>query len=100
VGLDAFITSWEATRFYDSSRPWTLVRHYHAGGRVFGWGGPGKGTVTLRASSWHPCSPANFVTPPFPGFVSGHSTVSAASARTLELFTWSDYFLSFRGLDC
>ncbi len=32
------------------------------------------------------------MTPPFPGYVSGHSTVSGASAKMLELFTDSDYF--------
>jgi len=90
VGMDAFISSWETKRYYDSSRPWTLVRHYCAGGRVFGWGGPGRGTMARPASEWHPYSPENFVTPPFPGYVSGHSTVSGGSARMLELFTGSD----------
>ena len=92
VGLDAFIASWEAKRYYDSSRPWTLVRHLYAGGRLLGWGGPGRGTITLPTDRWHPYSPAPFVTPPFPGFVSGHSTVSGATARLLELFTGSDIF--------
>src|SRR6185312_5320345 len=27
VAMDAFIACWEAKRYYDSSRPWTLVRH-------------------------------------------------------------------------
>lgn len=92
VAMDAFIASWEAKRYYDSSRPWTLVRHYYAGKKVSGWAGPGKGTVTLAAEGWHPYSPSTFITPPFPGYVSGHSTVSAASAKTLELFTGSDQF--------
>ena len=46
----------------------------------------------LPASQWHPYSPESFITPPFPGYVSGHSTVSAASAKVLELFTGSDHF--------
>jgi hypothetical protein len=92
VGLDAFIGSWEAKRHYDSSRPWTLIRHLYAGQEVRGWGGPGEGTVTLPAEQWLPYSPANFVTPPFPGYVSGHSTVSGGSGRFLELFTGSDRF--------
>ena len=46
----------------------------------------------LPASEWHPYSPQSFITPPFPGYVSGHSTVSAASAKVLELFTGSDNF--------
>ncbi len=90
--FDAFIAAWESKRFYDSSRPWTLVRHYYKGQKVTGWAGPGKGVTEMPAEKWHPYSPANFITPPFPGYVSGHSTVSAAAAKTLELFTGSDRF--------
>jgi hypothetical protein len=92
VAFDAFIAAWEAKRFYDSSRPWTLVRYYYKGQKVLGWGGPGKGVVEMPAEEWHPYSPYNFITPPFPGYVSGHSTVSAACAKVLELFTGSDRF--------
>jgi len=92
VAMDAFIAAWEAKRFYDTSRPWTLVRHYHAGKKVMCWGGPGRGSVIRPAEEWHPYSPSTFITPPFPGYVSGHSTVSAACAKTLELFTGSDNF--------
>jgi hypothetical protein len=92
VAMDAFIACWEAKRFYDTSRPWTLVRYYYAGKTINGWAGPGKGIVKLPAEEWHPYSPFTFVTPPFPGYVSGHSTVSGACAKTLELFTGSDFF--------
>jgi hypothetical protein len=33
-----------------------------------------------------------FVTPPFPGFTSGHATASGGAARILEHFTGSDRF--------
>jgi hypothetical protein len=92
VAMDAFIAAWEAKRYYDSSRPWTLVRHYYAGQNVRGWAGPGKGVEAMPASDWHPYSPYIFITPPFPGYVSGHSTISAASGKILELFTGSDHF--------
>lgn len=92
VAFDAFIAAWESKRYYDSSRPWTLVRHYYRGQKVNGWGGPGKGVIETTAENWHPYSPYNFITPPFPGYVSGHSTVSAAAAKVLELFTGSDRF--------
>lgn len=92
VAMDAFIACWEAKRFYDSSRPWTLVRVLHAGKTVRGWAGPGQGVKEIPAEKWHPYSPATFVTPPFPGFPSGHSTVSGACARTLELLTGADAF--------
>jgi hypothetical protein len=90
--FDAFIASWEAKRYYDSSRPWTLVRHYYKGRKIRGWFGLGKGVAEIPAEDWHPYSPLSFITPPFPGYVSGHSTVSAAAAKTLELYTGSDYF--------
>jgi hypothetical protein len=90
--FDAFIAAWDAKRFYDSSRPWTLVRVLRAGQALRGWRGPGLGVGPVRAEQWVPYSPASFVTPPFPGYVSGHSTVSAAAARTLALFTGSDRF--------
>jgi hypothetical protein len=69
-----------------------LIHHYYAGQQVKGWGGPGKGTVTLAAADWRPFSPAAFVTPPFPGYVSGHSTASAACAEVLRSVTGSDAF--------
>ena len=92
TAMDAFIASWDAKRHYDSSRPWTLVRHYYAGQKLRGWGGPGQGVVEILGDEWHPYSPATFVTPPFPGYVSGHSTVSAACAEMLRLHTGSDRF--------
>ncbi len=92
AAMDAFIAAWEAKRYYDSSRPWTLIHYYYAGKEIRGWAGPGKGVAAMEGDEWHPYSPSVFITPPFPGYVSGHSTVSAAGAKTLELFTGSDYF--------
>ncbi len=40
---------------------------------------------------------STFVTPPFPGYVSGHSTFSAAAAEFLQLYFGSD---SFQGPAC
>ena len=92
AAFDAFVACWETKRFYDSSRPWTLVRHYHAGRKVLGWAGPQGGVVEMPAEEWHPYSPYVFVTPPFPGYTSGHATVSGACAKVLELFTGSDRY--------
>lgn len=92
VVFDAFIACWEAKRYYDSSRPWTLVRHLCRGQRIVGYLGPCKGFAMIPAEEWHPYSPATFVTPPFPGYPSGHSTASAAAATILALFTGSDRY--------
>ncbi|MBK8979145.1 MAG: vanadium-dependent haloperoxidase [Planctomycetes bacterium] len=90
VAFDAFIAAWDSKRYYDSSRPWTLVRVLHAGETLKGWAGPGRGVTDVPASAWHPYSPSTFITPPFPGYVSGHSCVSGACAELLKLFTGSD----------
>ncbi|MBC8071763.1 MAG: vanadium-dependent haloperoxidase [Deltaproteobacteria bacterium] len=95
VAFDAFIACWEAKRFYDSSRPWTLVRHFYVGKDVQGYLGECRGVGKLPASAWSPYSPPSFLTPPFPAYPSGHSTVSGASAKILELLTGSDRFGAF-----
>jgi hypothetical protein len=92
VAFDAFLACWDTKRHYDSSRPWTLVRHYYAGQTIVGWAGTDGGTRTMPAEEWHPYSPQNFITPPFPGYTSGHATVSGACAKILERFTGSDHF--------
>lgn len=92
VVMDAFIACWEAKRYYDTSRPYWWVRLYHKGERVEGWLGPGRGSGKLKAEDWRPYSPDTFLTPPFPGYVSGHATASGAASRMLELFTGSDRY--------
>jgi hypothetical protein len=92
VAMDAFISCWETKRYYDSSRPWTLVRYYHKGETIKGWAGPEGGVKDMPAEEWHPYSPYSFITPPFPGYTSGHATVSGACSKTLELFTGTDEY--------
>jgi hypothetical protein len=92
VASDAFISCWETKRYYDSSRPWTLVRHYFQGRTVLGWAGPEGGVREMPVDEWHPYSPYDFITPPFPGYTSGHATVSGACSKALELFTGSDEY--------
>lgn len=92
TAFDAFIACWETKRYYDTSRPWTLVRHYYKGQTVRGWAGPKGGVVEMPAEDWHPYSPYQFITPPFPGYTSGHATVSGACAKVLALFTGSDEY--------
>ena len=92
VVMDAFIACWEAKRHYDTSRPYWWVRLYHKGETIEGWRGPGEGSGKLKAEDWKPYSPDTFLTPPFPGYVSGHATASGAASRMLELFTGSDRY--------
>ncbi len=92
VASDAFISCWETKRYYDSSRPWTLIRHYYKGQKIIGWAGPDGGVKEMLADQWHPYSPMSFITPPFPGYTSGHATVSGACSKILELFTGTNEY--------
>jgi hypothetical protein len=92
VVFDAFMACWEAKRTYDTGRPYWWVRHLYKDQMVDGWLGPGKGFGKVKATDWYPYSPYAFVTPPFPGYPSGHATASGAAARILELFTGSDHY--------
>jgi hypothetical protein len=90
--LDAGIVAWEAKYAYDFSRPITGIRGSLAGQMVQAWGGPYQGTQTIPAEEWQPYQAPNVVTPPFPEYVSGHSTFSGAGANILRTFTGSDTF--------
>ena len=88
--MDASIAAWDAKMHYDYVRPITAIRHLYAATRVRAWGGPGQGTREIAGEAWMPYQRANQVTPPFPEYVSGHSTFSAAAAEILRRFTGSD----------
>jgi len=92
AAMDAFIACWETKMYYDFARPYSLIRHEFKGKDIEAWGGPLKGTVTMKGENWIPYSPETFVCPPFPSYVSGHSTVSGACAEVLKLYTGSDEF--------
>ncbi len=95
TAFDAFIACWDSKRHYDTSRPWTLIRCYYKDKEIAGYLGPGKGFGSIPAERWHPYSPSTFPSPPFPGYPSGHSTVSGACGRMLALFTGGDRFGAF-----
>jgi hypothetical protein len=85
-------------------------RHAHLAGRFNGnvgkiaaraWRGPDyvldpdstkAGVGWILVENWWPYQRPSFVTPPFAGFVSGHSTFSRAAAETMTLFTGDAYF--------
>ena len=50
------------------------------------------GVDWILADNWWPYQRPNFVTPPFAGYVSGHSTFSRAAAEVLTLLTGDEYF--------
>lgn len=81
-------------------------RHEHLNGNLgkialLAWRGPDyivdpevdvAGVGWILADNWWPYQRPTFVTPPFAGYVSGHSTYSRAAAEVLTLLTGSEYF--------
>ncbi|MFL2999616.1 MAG: T9SS type A sorting domain-containing protein [Cytophagales bacterium] len=51
-----------------------------------------KGSGWILAEQWWPYQRPSFVTPPFAGYVSGHSTYSRAASVILEKITGSKFF--------
>lgn len=90
--LDASITAWDSKRAFDSVRPVTAIHYLFDNQKVLAWGGPNQGTQLINGQDWQPYQAPTVVTPPFPAFISGHSTYSAAAAEVLKNFTGSDDF--------
>jgi len=51
-----------------------------------------SGVGWIPADSWMPYQLISFVTPPFAGYVSGHSTYSRSAAEVMTLLTGSPFF--------
>jgi hypothetical protein len=69
--------------------------------KILAWRGHGvvsnrnfdvAGVDWILAENWWPYQRADFVTPPFSGYTSGHSTLTSAGAQVLTLLTGSAYF--------
>ena len=69
--------------------------------KLYSWRGPDyvnnpfvdqAGVGWILAENWWPYQRPSFVTPPFAGYVSGHSTYSRAGAEVLAALTGSEYF--------
>ena len=69
--------------------------------KLYTWKGPDfiedpesdvAGVDWILAENWWPYQRPTFVTPPFAGYVSGHSTYSRAAADILTMFTGDEFF--------
>jgi len=89
---DVGIAAWDAKSKFDSVRPATAIPFLFHGQTIMSWGGPFRGTVAMDGGDWIPYQPSTFPTPPFPEYISGHSTFSAAGAEILRRWTGSDNF--------
>jgi vanadium-dependent haloperoxidase-like protein/uncharacterized protein DUF6851 len=92
ASFDAGIVAWHIKRKYNGVRPITAVRFVKRGQVIRAWGGPGRPIEEIPGEKWSPYNPGNNLTPSFPGYFSGHSVFSRASATVLHLFTGSDRF--------
>ena len=69
--------------------------------KLYSWRGPDyiddpdttfAGVGWILAEHWWPYQRPTFITPPFAGYISGHSTFSRAAAEVLTMFTGDEYF--------
>jgi len=69
--------------------------------KIYTWRGPdyidntetdNAGVGWILAESWWPYQRPSFVTPPFAGYVSGHSTFSRAAAEVMTALTGDPFF--------
>lgn len=90
--FDAGIATWEAKYVYTYIRPYSAIRDLFFDQEIQAWGGPNQGTQTILGQDWLPYQDVTAPTPPFPEFVSGHSTFSTAAAGTLAAYLGSDVY--------
>jgi len=88
--FDAGIAAWDTKRVYDSVRPITAIQCLYAGQTVRAWKGPYRGTGLIDGSDYIPFQLPFFIEPPFPEYVSGHSTFSAAIMTSFSIYFGSD----------
>jgi hypothetical protein len=82
---DAAICAWDAKYTFNSWRPVTAIRNGDTDGNP----------LTVAGPSWS----SLIVTPPFPDYVSGHSTFSGAAAQILARFYRTDRIAFTTGSD-
>lgn len=92
TAMDGFIACWDSKMFYDYARPFALVHDYYQDQVIKAWGGPEVGMTEMVGQKWRPYSPDTFLCPPFPSYVSGHSTISGGCAEVLRLYKGDDTF--------
>lgn len=69
--------------------------------KLYSWKGPDyiedeeedvAGVGWIMAGNWWPYQRPSFITPPFAGYISGHSTYSRAAAEVMTLLTGDEFF--------
>jgi hypothetical protein len=88
AAFDGGIVTWQEKYRYDAVRPVSAIRYLYRGRAVRGWGGPGRGTVTLPADEWR----SYLNTGNHPEYPSGSSCFCAAHAQASRRYLGSDAF--------
>lgn len=81
------ICAWKLKRDYLQARPIQLIRYNYSDSNINTW----NYDTNINGKAWLPYQTFDFVTPPFPDFVSGHSTFSSSCAKMLTYLTGSNY---------
>ena len=89
---DAGVATWEAKYVFNYVRPQSGIRDLYFDEQIASFSGANQGVKIISGSEWIPYQSSTFVTPPFPEYVSGHSTFSRVAADTLTFFTGTDSF--------
>eukprot|EP01090_Pellita_catalonica_P003643 TRINITY_DN1329_c0_g1_i1.p1 TRINITY_DN1329_c0_g1~~TRINITY_DN1329_c0_g1_i1.p1 ORF type:complete len:560 (-),score=85.89 TRINITY_DN1329_c0_g1_i1:189-1868(-) len=90
---DAGIAAWNTKRFYNSVRPATYITTFLGINTTLTnqYRGPYCPNGDIQAWQWQPYQASTFVTPPFPEYISGHSSFSKAVTHVLKLWTGSNF---------
>lgn len=79
---DTFAPIWREKTKFDAARPYTAVRFLYGKKNIQGWGGPGKGIVTMKGTEWQSYLPTDF----FSDYPSGTSAFSTAWVQAAKMF--------------
>ncbi|MCK9407915.1 MAG: DUF6851 domain-containing protein [Bacteriovoracaceae bacterium] len=78
----------EGNKYVGKIKLYTWRGHYHIKDPKINTAGVGW----ILAGDWWPYQRPSFVTPPFAGYISGHSTYSRTAAEVMTLLTGDEYF--------
>jgi hypothetical protein len=91
---DALVYAWSKKVKFDLVRPVTAIKKLYGDTTISGWGGPGKGVVSLKGREWS----SYLYTMPHSEYPSGSTCFCAAFAQVSRRYLGSDaygYFVDF-----
>ena len=84
--FDALIAAWYNKNVWDAVRPINAIRYIYGENQVRGWGGPGRGTVSMKATEW-----ASYLDiPDHTEYPSGSTTLYHAHSQSATRYLGSD----------